>query len=267
MSYQLLSFFVSFFVTLLFRVDAKCRGPKGADGSPGAEQENNSFRTFLRRDKDSGERRPTSYVEYFRSAFGIELRDPDLPLIKCKAVNGKEANVCHIPPELLMEAGWNKDLFTKYAKDMLEVCSLEPEERIKDTQRVVRLIAAEGDSSAQQSPTAKLLADFGLAISQKPAELRSLSLPNPKCVVLSKQGTETQSDFIGGSPLGNGRNNVLDSGRPINFVVILVPDREQRRAEELWRVWLDVAGGFGTRFPSRPKIIGFAFFLVIRICF
>ena len=213
----------------------------------------------MKRDKD-GEKRPTSYVEYFKTTFAIDLRDADLPLIKCKAVNGKEANICHIPPELLMEAGWNKELFNKHAKDMLEVCSLEPEERLKDTERVVRLIAAEGDSAAQELPTAKLLADFGLVISRKPAELRSLSLPIPKCVVLNKQGAETQSDFMGGSPLGNGRNNVLDSGHPINHVVILVPDREQRRAEELWRVWLDVAAGFGTRFPSRPKIIGCAFF-------
>jgi hypothetical protein len=247
-------FRVSFVVTLKCRVDSKCRAPKTADG-PGADQENNSFRTFLKRNKTTGLKETSSYVEYFREAFKIELKEPELPLIKCKAVNGKEANVCHIPPELLMEAGWNKDMFNKFARDMLDVCSLEPQERQHETTRVVRLIASEGDVSAQQLSTAKLLADFGLVISQKPAELKTLVLPSPKCSVMSKQNAEIQSDFSNGSPLGNGRNNVLDAGRPINCVVILVPEREHRRAEEFWRVWLDVSAGFGTRFPSRPEVI------------
>jgi hypothetical protein len=238
----------------LCSVDTKCRAPKNADGSPGADQENNAHRTFLRRNKDTGLKESISYVEYFRN-IGITLQDPDLPLIKCKSVNGKEANICHIPPELLQEAGWNKSLFNSFAKDMLEVCSLEPEERQKDTIKVVRLIASEGDSTAGQTPTAKLLADFGLVIGQKPAPLNPLVLQTPKCLVMSKQNAEIQSDFAGGSPLGNGRNNVLNSGRPINCVVILCPDREQRRAEDFWRIWVEVAGGFGTRFPSRPEII------------
>ena len=195
-----------------------------------------------------------SYVDYFRGV-GITLKEPDLPLIKCKAVNGKEANICHIPPELLQEAGWNKSLFTSYAQDMLQVCSLEPEERQKDTAKVVRLIASEGDSSAGQIPTAKLLADFGLIISQKPATLSPLVLQAPKCLVMSKQNAEIQSDFAGGSPLGNGRNNALNSGRPINCVVILCPERETRKAEDFWRIWVEVSGGFGTRFPSKPEII------------
>jgi hypothetical protein len=243
-----------FFLTPVCSVDSKCRGPKAADGTPGADQENNAFRTFLKRNKDTGEKEVVSYVDYFRGQFGITLQDPDLPLIKCKAVNGKEANVCHIPPELLQEAGWNKDLFSKYAQEMLQVCSLEPEERIKDTQKVVRLIAAEGDASAQQSSTAKLLADFGLVISQKPAELKSLVLPAPKCAVMNKQNAEIQSDFTGGSPLGNGRNNVLDPGRRIKCVAILVPEREQHRADEFWRVWNEVSSGFGTTFPSKPEV-------------
>lgn len=244
-------------------MDSKCRGPKGSDGSPGVDQENNSFRTFLRRDPKTGAKEAISYVDYFRSCVSpsITLQDPSLPLIKCKAVNGKEANICHIPPELLQEAGWNKELFNRFAKDMLEVCSLEPEERIKDTQKVVRLIANEGDASLQRDSTAKLLADFGLSISQKPAELKSLVLPTPKVVVLNKQNSETQSDFTGGSPLGNGRNNVLDQGRPINTVVILVPEREQRRADEFWRAWCQVADGFGTKFPSKPHIIGYVAFM------
>jgi hypothetical protein len=211
----------------------------------------------LKRNKETGAKETTSYVDYFRSAFAITLHEPSLPLIKCKAVNGKEANICHIPPELLMEAGWNKDLFSRFAKDMLEVCSLEPEERLKDTQKVVRLIASEGDAALSQSPTAKLLADFGLSISQKPAELKSLVLQTPKVMVLNKQTKAPMpSDFSGGSPLGNGRNNVLDTGRPINHVVILVPEREQRRADEFWRSWCEVASGFGTTFPGRPQIIG-----------
>ncbi len=246
---------MSFFaVTLVCSVDSRCRGPKTADG-PGPDQENNSFRTFLKRNKETGVKETISYVDYFRGAFKIDLKEPELPLIKCKAVNGKEANVCNIPPELLVEAGWNKDMFSRFAKDMLEVCSLEPQERQKETTNVVRLIASEGDASAQQHSTAKLLADFGLVISQKPAELRTLVLPAPKCSVMSKQNAEIQSDFSNGSPLGNGRNNVLDAGRTINCVVILVPEREQRRAEEFWRVWLDVSGGFGTRFPSKPEVI------------
>ncbi len=244
-------------ITLFFSVDSKCRGPKGADGSPGADEPNNSFRTFVRRNKDSGEKEVISYVDYFRAAFSIDLKEADLPLLKCRAVNGKEASICHLPPELLQEAGWNKELFNKNAKEMLEVCSLEPEERQKDTAKVVRLIASEGDVSAQQSPTAKLLADFGLSISQKPAEMRPLVLPTPKCTVMNKQGTaQIQSDFGGGSPLGNGRNNVLERGRPIKCVVILAPDREQRRADELYRVWCDVAGGFGTQFPSKNRVFG-----------
>ncbi len=210
----------------------------------------------MKRNKDSGEKEVVSYVDYFKAQFSIDLKEPDLPLIKCKAVNGKEANVCHIPPELLMEAGWNKDMFSKFARDMLEVCSLEPGEREKETQKVVRLISSDGDAAAKQVPMSKLLADFGLVISQKPAELKPLVLQTPKCSVMSKQNAEIQSDFSGGSPLGNGRNNVLDQGRPINCVIILVPDREQRRAEEFWRAWVEVAGGFGTRFPSKPEIIG-----------
>ena len=243
-------------ITLFFSVDRQCRGPKGADGSPGADEPNNSFRTFSRRNKDSGQKEVVSYVDYFRS-ISIEIKEPDLPLLKCRAVNGKVASVCHLPPELLQEAGWNKGLFANNAKEMLEVCSLEPEERQKDTLKVVRLIASEGDVSAQQSPTAKLLADFGLSISQKPADMKALVLPTPKCTVMNKQGTaQIQSDFGGGSPLGNGRNNVLEPGRPIKCVVILAPDREQRRAEDFYRVWCDVAGGFGTQFPSRNRVFG-----------
>jgi hypothetical protein len=193
-------------------VDAVCRGPKEADGSQ-PDVPNNAFRTFSRFNKDKNMKETISFADYFAS-ISLVLKHPDLPLIKCKAVNGKEASICHLPPELCWEAGWSKTHFNQHAQEMLMTCSLEPSERMLDTKKVIRLIATEGDAGASQTPTAKLLRDFGLAISEQPSELRPLLLAPPRVVVKNKQGGEIPSAFEpNSSPLGNVYGNV--SGKQV----------------------------------------------------
>ncbi len=193
-------------------VDSLCKGPKDEKGNQ-SEQPNNAHRTFMRFNKDTKTKEAISYSDYFASV-GQPLRQPELPLIKCKSVNGKEANICHLPPELCWEAGWNKSHFTQHAQEMLLTCSLEPNERMVDTRKVIRLVATEGDARASETPTAKLLRDFGLSISEKPSELSPLLLAPPRIVVKNKQGGDIPSTFEpNSSPLGNVYGNV--SGKQV----------------------------------------------------
>ena len=193
-------------------VDALCRGPKAADGSQ-PDVPNNAFRTFSRFNKDTKMKETISFADYFAS-ISLALKHPELPLIKCKAVNGKEASICHLPTELCWEAGWNKTHFNQHAQEMLMTCSLEPSERMLDTKKVIRLVATEGDAGASETPTAKLLRDFGLSISEQPSELRPLLLAPPRVVVKNKQGGEIPSAFEpNSSPLGNVYGNV--SGKQV----------------------------------------------------
>jgi hypothetical protein len=47
-------------------------------------------------------------------------------------------------------------------------------------------------------------------------------------------------------------------GVKINFVVILVPDREERRAREFWSAWTEISTNFGASFSNTPQVIPYS---------